>query len=65
MLNLIFSWFFVKNWRIENQISRAEEVEEKWHPLLPAEKKLIIVSLVLAVVSLVLLVWVSNTFFKT
>jgi Tfp pilus assembly protein PilN len=64
MLNMVFSWLFVNCWREERQVIRAEEVEEKWHPLLPAEKKLILYSLIAAVVLLVLLVLVSYTYFR-
>jgi hypothetical protein len=64
-LNMVFSWLFVNNWRIGSQVSRAEEVEEKWHPLLSAEKKLIMYSLILALVLLAVLVFVSYTYFRT
>lgn len=43
----------------------AEELERiPYEPLMPAEVKLITYSLVVGVVLLVLLVWVSYTFFK-
>jgi hypothetical protein len=63
MVNLVLSWLLVKCWRYESGVIRAE-AEEKWHPLLPAEKKLIICSLIAAVVLLVLLVFVSYTYFR-
>jgi hypothetical protein len=44
--------------------STEEEVAEGWHPLLPAEKKLIVYSLILAAVLLVVLIWASYTFFR-
>jgi cell division protein FtsL len=40
------------------------EVVEEWHPLLPVEKKLIIYSLVAALILLIVLVWVSYTYFS-
>ena len=64
MLSIVFSWLFVNNWRHEKHVIHAEEPEEKWHPLLPAEKKLILYSLIAAVVLLVLLVFVSYTYFR-
>jgi hypothetical protein len=39
------------------------EVVEKWHPLLPAENKLIMYCLVIAAIVLVLLIWLSYTYF--
>lgn len=44
--------------------SQEGEVIEKWHPLLPAEKKLIVYSLVAALILLLVLVWVSYTYFN-
>ena len=42
----------------------ADEMEQmEYEPLLPVEKKLIIWSISLGVVLLVVLTWVSNTFF--
>jgi hypothetical protein len=44
----------------------AEELERmEYEPLLPVEKKLIIWSISLGVVLLVLLTWVSYTYFPT
>jgi len=40
-----------------------EEKVEEWHPLLPVEKKLIAYSLVLAVISVIFLIWISYTYF--
>lgn len=50
---------------IENEQPRlAEEIEKmEYEPLLPVEKKLIIWSISLGVFLLVVLTWVSNTFF--
>ncbi len=46
------------------QVSTAEELEKmEYEPLLPIEMKLITWSLILGVVLLVLLIWVSYTFF--
>lgn len=49
----------------ENEQPRlAEEIEKmEYEPLLPVEKKLIIWSISLGVFLLVVLTWVSNTFF--
>lgn len=63
-LSAMLSWLFVNYWRPGRRVIRAEEVEEKYHPLLPAEKKLILYSLIAAVVLLVILVYVSETFFR-
>jgi hypothetical protein len=42
----------------------ADELKKmEWEPLLPVEKKLIIWSLSIGVLSLALLVWISYTFF--
>jgi len=42
----------------------ADEMEKmEYEPLLPVEKKLIIWSITLGIVLLVVLTWVSNTFF--
>ena len=42
----------------------AEEIEKmEYEPLLPVEKKLIIWSISLGIFLLVVLTWVSNTFF--
>jgi len=42
----------------------ADEIEKmEYEPLLPVEKKLIVGSLTLGVVLLIVLTWVSNTFF--
>ena len=44
--------------------SIADEMEQMEHePLLPVEKKLIVWSIVLGIVLLVILTWVSYTFF--
>ena len=44
--------------------SIADELEKmEYEPLLPVEKKLIIWSITLGMVLLVVLTWVSNTFF--
>ena len=46
------------------QVSTAEELEKmEYEPLLPVEMKLITWSLILGVVLLVLLIWISYTFF--
>jgi len=43
----------------------GEELKKmEWEPILPVEKKLIAWSLFLGVGLIVLLVWVSNTFFQ-
>lgn len=48
----------------EKQSQLADELKKmEWEPLLPVEKKLIIWSLSIGVLSLALLVWVSYTFF--
>lgn len=42
-----------------------DEIEKMaYEPLLPIEKKLIVWSLILGVVLIVVLVWVSHTFFE-
>lgn len=42
----------------------SEEIKKmEYEPLLPAEKKMIIYNLVIGVVLLVVLVWVSRTYF--
>ncbi len=42
----------------------ADEIEKmEYEPLLPVEKKLIIGSITLGVVLLIVLTWVSNTYF--
>jgi hypothetical protein len=42
----------------------SEEIKAmEYEPLIPAEKKLIVWSLILGVVLIVILVWVSYTFF--
>lgn len=58
-----FLLFFMRVWRSHIR-SPEGEVVEKWHPQLPAEKKLIIYSLIAAAVLLVVLVWVSYTYFR-
>jgi hypothetical protein len=40
------------------------EVVEEWHALLPVEKKLISYCLIIAAMLLVLLVWISYTYFR-
>ncbi len=46
------------------QVSTAEELKRiEYEPLLPVEMKLITYSLILGVVLLVVLIWVSYTFF--
>ena len=50
--------------RIRTETKIKEEMEKmEYEPLLPIEKKLIGWSLILGVVLLVVLVWVSYTFF--
>jgi hypothetical protein len=50
---------------MEDKTKIADEMKKmEYEPLLPIEKKLLIWSLSLGVVLLVLLVWVSNTFFS-
>ncbi len=47
------------------QVNTAEELQKiEYEPLLPIEMKLITWSLVLGVVLVVLLIWVSYTFFS-
>ena len=47
-----------------NEPRLADEMEKmEYEPLLPVEKKLIIWSIVLGIVLLVVLTWVSYTFF--
>jgi hypothetical protein len=46
--------------RIADEI---EQMEQEYEPLLPVEKKLIVWSIALGVTLLVLLTWVSYTFF--
>jgi len=42
----------------------SEEIKKmEYEPLLPAEKKMIVINLVLGVFLLVVLVWVSRTYF--
>jgi hypothetical protein len=48
----------------DKQSQLADELKKmEWEPLLPVEKKLIVWSLSIGVLSLALLVWVSYTFF--
>jgi hypothetical protein len=50
---------------MEDKTKIADEMKKmEYEPLLPIEKKLLVWSLSLGVVLLVLLVWVSNTFFS-
>ena len=50
---------------MEDETKIADEMKKmEYEPLLPIEKKLLVWSLSLGVVLLVLLVWVSNTFFS-
>jgi hypothetical protein len=47
-----------------NQPKISEEIKKmEYEPLLPAEKKFIIYNLLIGTILLVLLVWVSHTFF--
>lgn len=47
-----------------DQPKLSEEIKKmEYEPLLPAEKKMIIINLVLGVFLLVALVWVSRTYF--
>lgn len=47
-----------------NEWEADSETMEEWHPLLPVERKLILMCLILAAVLLVVLVWASNTYFR-
>jgi len=50
---------------MEDETKIADEMKKmEYEPLLPIEKKLLVWSLSLGVVLLVLLVWISNTFFS-
>jgi hypothetical protein len=49
--------------RIYKNSAEKEGIKATEEPLLPAEKKLILWSLVLAVILLILLIWISYTFF--
>ncbi len=50
--------------RSKAELSAAEELEAiPYEPLLPVEKKLITWSIALGIVLLILLVWISYTFF--
>lgn len=50
---------------MEDETKIADEMKKmEYEPLLPIEKKLLVWSLSLGVVLLVLLIWVSNTFFS-
>ncbi len=40
-----------------------QKMEAEYEPLLPVEKKLIVLSLIIGIVLLFVLVWVSYTFF--
>ena len=67
--NIVSSWmnllvFLSTQSSLNNSKEASGEVIEKWHPLLPAEKKLIMYSLIVAAVLLVILVWVSYTYFR-
>jgi hypothetical protein len=45
--------------------TKAEEIApEPYQPLMPAEIKLIVVSLILGVVLLAFFLWIGNVFFK-
>jgi hypothetical protein len=49
----------------ENQPNLNEELQKMaYEPLLPIEKRLIIWSIVLGVTLIVILVWVSHTYFE-
>ncbi len=48
----------------DKQSQVADEMKKmEWEPLLPVEKKLILWSLCIGVISLALLVWISHAFF--
>lgn len=49
--------------QLENKIIAEEMQKMEYEPLLPIEKKLISWSIAIGVVSLVVLYWVSATFF--
>ena len=50
---------------MEKQPKFAEEIKSmEYEPLLPVEKRLIAWSLALGLILIVLLVWVSHTFFE-
>jgi hypothetical protein len=57
-MNLVFALFL-----IARSHGNEGEVVEEWHPLLPVEKRLIIYSLILALVLLIVLVWISYAYF--
>ena len=61
-MNLLAFLLIRSNLDTSNEASG--EVIEKWHPLLPAEKKLIMYCLIIAAALLVILVWVSYTYFR-
>lgn len=49
---------------MEDETKIADEMKKmEYEPLLPIEKKLLVWSISLGVVLLVLLIWISNTFF--
>jgi hypothetical protein len=60
----VLALLWVRLMRVRQSSSTDEEVAEGWHPLLPAEKKLIVYSLILAAILLVVLIWASYTFFR-
>ena len=45
-------------------VEELEKMEEEYEPLLPIEKKLIGWSITIGVVMLIVLVWVSHTYFE-
>ncbi len=48
-----------------NLVKELEQMEEEYEPLLPIEKKLILWSVIIGVLSLGILVWLSHTYFET
>ncbi|MGY0288842.1 MAG: hypothetical protein ACUX7D_08850 [Candidatus Methanodesulfokora washburnensis] len=59
-------WFNFLGFLVSKLVNAAEtkaEEGEEYHPLLPVEKKLVTYSLILAVILLVILIYVSYTYF--
>ena len=49
---------------MDNDTKFADEIKKmEYEPLLPIEKKLLAWSLSLGIILLILLIWISNTFF--
>lgn len=48
-----------------NLVKELEQMAEEYEPLLPIEKKLILWSVIIGVLSLGFLVWLSHTYFET